>query len=198
MGARVGRPAEPSHRPSRELQHHEGPRGCEVGLCPCAGRACGLLHPVLGFRCRRRLRRHVAGRVGAATLQWPDVIHNEPRACPGCLAGCRAGMAALECSSGRRVPCGLTVGGAGAGGTLLRRGSSACGGGATCRLAVGARRTPRGAEPELLRLAEPHVGVAASRGQSAMTSFRIVMDDLSAVSSVWRVFLRLWDCLLKP
>jgi hypothetical protein len=37
MGARVARPAEPSHRPSRELRHHEGRRGCEVRSLPSAG-----------------------------------------------------------------------------------------------------------------------------------------------------------------
>src|ERR1017187_1618621 len=32
----------------------------------------------------------------AATLQWLDVVYNEPRACPRDPAGCRAGIAGLE------------------------------------------------------------------------------------------------------
>src|ERR1035441_6610255 len=88
--------------------------------------ATGSLFDLVLGPCRRgRLPLHVAGRTGAAALQWLDVIHNEPRASPGGLAGYRTGMDGLERSSGRRVPCDPAVGGADTRGAFLRRGSGA-------------------------------------------------------------------------
>jgi hypothetical protein len=43
-----------------------------------------------------RLPLHDVGRIGAAALQWLDVVYNEPSARPRGPAGCRAGIAGLE------------------------------------------------------------------------------------------------------
>src|ERR1035441_6973797 len=92
-----------------------------------------LFDLVLGLCRRRRLLLHIAGRIGATTLQWLDVIHNEPRARPRGPAGSRTGMDGLECSPGRRAPCNPASGGAGAVAAFLRRGSGASDGGAALR-----------------------------------------------------------------
>jgi hypothetical protein len=119
--------------------------------------------------------------MGAATLQWLDVIHNEPWASPGGLAGCGAGIAGLECSSGRRVPCDPTVSGTRAVAAFLRRGSGASDVGATLRSGRGSRRTPAVRSGPVLRLVEAHVGTEASRRQMARTSLRIITPMISAV-----------------
>jgi hypothetical protein len=41
-----------------------------------------LFDLVFGLCRRRRLPLHILWRIGDATLQWLDVIHNEPRARP--------------------------------------------------------------------------------------------------------------------
>jgi hypothetical protein len=103
----------------------------------------GLLHPVLSLRFRRRLPLHVPERIRAATLQWLDVIDDEPRARPRGPAGCRAGIAGLECSSGRRAARDPAVGGAGAIAAYLRRGSGVSDRGGALRSGCGSWRTPR-------------------------------------------------------
>src|ERR1017187_9697468 len=87
------------------------------------GAAGCLFDLVLGLRRRRRLPLHVSEGIRAATLQWLDVIDNVPRARPRGPAGCRAGIAGLECSSGRRAARDSALGGAGAIAAYLRRGS---------------------------------------------------------------------------
>src|ERR1019366_500717 len=81
-----------------------------------------LLYSVLGLCRRRRLPLHVARRIGAAALKWNEVIDDEPRTRPRGPAGCRAGMDGLECSPVRRAPRDLSIGSAGAGRALCRRG----------------------------------------------------------------------------
>ena len=86
---------------------------------------------------------HVPGRISAATLQRDHVIDHVALAGPRGLAGCRAGIAGLECSSGRRASRDPAVGGAGAVAAFLRRGSGASDGCAALRSGRGSRRTPR-------------------------------------------------------
>ena len=82
-----------------------------------------LFYLVFGLGRCRRLPLHVVRRIGAAALQGNNVIDDEPRARPRDPAGCRAGIAGLECSSGRRAARDPAVGGAGAVAAFIRRGS---------------------------------------------------------------------------
>src|ERR1039458_552970 len=75
------------------------------------GATGSLLDLVLVTRGRPRLPLHVAGRIGAATLQGLDVVNHVALARPGSLAGCRTWMAGLEGSPGLRTPCNPSVGG---------------------------------------------------------------------------------------
>jgi hypothetical protein len=110
---------------------------------PAQCRAGSLFHPVLGLRRRGRLPLHVAGRIGAATLQRDNVIDHVALAGSVGLPGCRAGMAGLKRSPGRRATCDPAIDGTGTGGAFLRRRSGACGSRPRSRSAGGARRTSR-------------------------------------------------------
>src|ERR1035441_3629442 len=131
----------------------------------------GLFDLVLGLCRRRRLPLHVAGRVGAAAIQWLDVIHNETRALPLGLAGRRAiRPLAVRAQVMPLVAAALEPV------TAERRSDRAADGGAL-----------RGAERGLLLLVEAHAGSAASRRQSAMTKFRIIMkiQSVACVGGKW-------------
>ena len=131
----------PDYRPAYLDEFHQPIQGCGLVQADDDGqtdrRHAQIVEPsmigatgslfdfVLGLCRRRRLppTPHVPGRIGASTLQWLDVIDDEPRARPRSPAGRRAGMDGLERSLGRRVPCDPAVGGAGAVAAYLRRGS---------------------------------------------------------------------------
>ena len=127
-----------------------------------------LLDLVLGLGRRSRLPLHVAGSIGAAALQWLDVINNEPRACPRndlLAAGFRA---ILPLAVRTHVVHFFVEDPARA--TAERRSDRAADRGAL-----------RCAERELRRLVEAHVGDAAIRRHSAMTNLRIIMQHLLAL-----------------
>src|ERR1017187_90325 len=130
------------------------------------GATGSLFDLVFVLRRRRRLPLHVVRGIGAAALQWLDVIHNEPWARPRGLAGCWTEIAGLECSSGRRAPRDLSIGSAD---TRYKSPATKCTSCALDRAFVRPvdRGALRGAERAEPRLAEAHFGTKASRRQSA-------------------------------
>src|ERR1035441_3962893 len=73
---------------------------------------------------------HVAGRIGATTLQWLDVIDDEPRARPRGLARRRTGVRCQEGPAGGRRELDSAAAVAHAGGAPRRRRSGDRDGGA--------------------------------------------------------------------